>query len=195
MGRPLEFDREQALMQAMHLFWAKGYRATSLADLLQAMSLSRSSFYQSFHSKHHLFQLSIVRYRQLIVEDMSSRFQAADSGLEFIVESLNSVAEEAALPEGRIGCLVMNSANEFAQEDPIVAELVNEGIAAFEDLFFMAVQRAQEEGDISADENPYLLARYLVTSRSGLKTMAKAGATRRSLEEVIDVILKTLKRM
>ncbi|MCI0439370.1 MAG: TetR/AcrR family transcriptional regulator, partial [Chloroflexi bacterium] len=32
----------------MHLFWSRGYEATSLRDLLQAMGLSKSSFYQAF---------------------------------------------------------------------------------------------------------------------------------------------------
>ncbi len=37
VGRPSQFDREEALEKAMEAFWAKGYQATSVQDLLDAM--------------------------------------------------------------------------------------------------------------------------------------------------------------
>ena len=54
-GRPRQFNEEQALEAAMEQFWAVGYEATSLQDLLRVMKLSKSSLYQTFGSKHDLF--------------------------------------------------------------------------------------------------------------------------------------------
>ena len=50
MARPREFDTTEALNQAMQVFWAKGYEATSLSDLIGAMELSKSSFSPAFGS-------------------------------------------------------------------------------------------------------------------------------------------------
>ena len=60
MGRPREFDQTQALEDAMQVFWAKGYDATSLCDLLESMGISRSSLYEAFGSKHELFLAECV---------------------------------------------------------------------------------------------------------------------------------------
>ena len=55
MPRNLEFDRSRTLEAAMKLFWSRGYVATSLAELLDTMSIARSSFYASFGDKRSLF--------------------------------------------------------------------------------------------------------------------------------------------
>ena len=54
MARPREFDEDEVLEQAMQVFWRRGYRATSLNDLLAAMDLSKSSFYETFGTKREL---------------------------------------------------------------------------------------------------------------------------------------------
>ncbi|MGY2374292.1 TetR/AcrR family transcriptional regulator [Pseudomonas sp. SDO524_S393] len=64
MGRPRRFDREQAVEQAMHLFWQHGYDATSLAQLKAGLGggISAPSFYAAFGSKEALFDECVQRY-------------------------------------------------------------------------------------------------------------------------------------
>lgn len=56
MGRPRTFDRDQAVEQAMHLFWQHGYDATSLSQLKAGLGggISAPSFYAAFGSKDAL---------------------------------------------------------------------------------------------------------------------------------------------
>ncbi len=192
MPRPLEFDRSAALETAMELFWAKGYEATSLQDLLDATGLSKSSFYQSFESKHELFERCIRRYADRVVDSMRQQLNDAPSGYDFIASSLNGVAEGVARREEQRGCLVMNTANEFAQRDPSLADLVTKEHKRFEAAFVAAVERAQREGRIPKSKPARPLARYCLTTLSGLKTMAKAGASARALREVASIALQSL---
>lgn len=64
MGRPRNFDRDQAVEQAMHLFWQHGYDATSLAQLKAGLGggISAPSFYAAFGSKEALFDECVQRY-------------------------------------------------------------------------------------------------------------------------------------
>lgn len=64
MGRPRTFDRDQAVEQAMHLFWEHGYDATSLSQLKAGLGggISAPSFYAAFGSKDALFQECVQRY-------------------------------------------------------------------------------------------------------------------------------------
>ena len=69
VGRPRQFDEDLALDSAMQAFWAKGYEATSLADLMAATGLHKGSLYQAFGDKHSLFIRALNRY----LEEMRSR--------------------------------------------------------------------------------------------------------------------------
>ena len=51
------------LERAMHVFWAKGYEGTSMADLLATMGITNSSLYKAFGSKANLFHRVTERYR------------------------------------------------------------------------------------------------------------------------------------
>lgn len=192
MARPLEFDPQVAIDQAMEVFWAKGYDATSLSDLLAATSLSKSSFYQSFGSKHGLYEKCLKYYRQSVSTQMLNDLENAPSARRFIEQLFNSIAEEVSRHKGRWGCMIMNSASAKAPFDPSVEKIVHAGAKKFEEIFIKAVKRAQDEGSISKAKNPEAVASYLVSSRSGLLAMARSGAKKEELKRISDMILTVI---
>src|SRR6476659_4448281 len=64
MGRPREFDVDQALDCALRVFWRKGYEGATLPDLTQAMGINRPSLYAAFGSKEELFRKALDRYAE-----------------------------------------------------------------------------------------------------------------------------------
>jgi TetR/AcrR family transcriptional repressor of nem operon len=191
-GRPLEFDPHLALQSAMEVFWRQGYEATSLRDLLAAMAISKSSFYQAFDSKHGLFEQCLELFRNRQVKRMLAALDKAPSGKEFLRATLRSMVREARGRDAPKGCLIMNTATEFSGRDVVVSGLVAEGTRQFTEVFRAAVERAQVEGEIAADRDADLLARYMLTTVSGLKTMVKAGMDAATIEEVTEVALRAL---
>jgi TetR/AcrR family transcriptional regulator, transcriptional repressor for nem operon len=191
-GRPLEFDPDQALDIAMEVFWCKGYENTSMTDLLGAMDLSKSSFYQTFGNKQQAFERCLKRYSEMLSQDMEGELNAASSGRRFIENLFDTIANTAQQAQGEKGCLMVNSANEFGQRDPTITISLNEGLLLFTKIFIEAVKRAQAEGEISADADPRVIANYLHVSVSGLRTMIKTGADKKSAKETVALILKAL---
>lgn len=191
-GRPLEFDPHLALQKAMEVFWCAGYEAASLQNLLSAMDISKSSFYQAFGSKHALFQRCLMTFRERQVGRMKAALEHSPSGKAFLRTMLMAAAREAATAEFPKGCLIMNTATEFSGRDAIVADLVGEGARQFASVFQSAIERAQTDGEIAAEKDAEVLARYVVSTISGLKTMAKAGMPVKAIEEVAEVAMSVL---
>lgn len=190
VGRPLEFDPNTALEAAMHQFWSKGYEHTSMQDLLGAMNLSKSSLYQAFGNKQRLFRRCMGRYADQLAAQLRQGLADAPSGRRFIEDFLHSVLKDVGgAPRG---CLVMNTASELGQSEPEIAEDVAQSIGRFRTVLQAVVERAQREGDIAPERDAGILASYLVSSMSGLKTQAKAGADTETLKGIIAVILKAL---
>lgn len=193
IGRPLEFDPETALEAAMQVFWAKGYEQTSMQELLTAMDLSKSSLYQAFGSKQGLFRRCLARYADQLTAHLCEGLAAAPSGWAFIESFLYSVLQDVEGAAQPRGCLVMNTASELAQSEPPIAEDVAASIARFRRTLRTAVERAQREGDVDPRRDAATLAAFLVSSMSGLKVQAKAGADADTLRGIIEVALKALR--
>ena len=194
-GRPREFNVVVARDAAMQLFWTQGYEATSLNDLLSAMNLSKSSFYQTFESKHALFEQCLIRYEEILICAMREGLATAPSSLAFIHGVLTDISKETRDPQGRRGCLMMNTAAEFAQSDPGIARCVKAGMEASKKIFAEAVATAQVHGDIDSKESPQVLADYLMTTLIGLKTQVKAGASSKQITSIADLSVTALLRM
>ena len=108
MGRPREFDIDQALDRAMGVFWQKGYEGASLQDLLGAMQIARGSLYKAFEDKHSIYLATLDRYDRTEVEAGIAFLcdPEAGDGLTKIRSMLESVKSDKA----RRGCFLCNAA-------------------------------------------------------------------------------------
>jgi TetR/AcrR family transcriptional regulator, transcriptional repressor for nem operon len=192
MGRPLEYEPDTVLEAAMQLFWQQGYEATSLHDLLREMKLSKSSLYQAFGSKHKLFLRCIERYHYQMMAEMWDRLLNANSGLQFVSDTFAIVITEANELANPKGCLMTNTANEFAQSDTQIALKVAHGLDGYCDMFCKAILKGQSDGSIRTDITADKLASYLVTNMNGLRTMVKAGTDEKILQQTVHIIISSI---
>lgn len=192
MARPREFDTTEALNEAMQVFWTKGFEATSLNDLIGAMKLSKSSFYDTFGSKHEVFLAAIEHYKKTVTAQVSAVSELDAPARKLIGSLFERAVERITEEDGRRGCFLNNCAVEVALHDPAAAKLIGGGFGIMEDTFFALVQRGQAEGGIGAAKNPRALARYLTSSLNGIMVMGKAQPDREALSDVARIALTVL---
>lgn len=188
----MEFSREDAAAAAMRMFWARGYEATSLRDLLGAMNVSRSSLYQSFGDKEQLFISCLRRYREGLLERLERRLAESDSVLDFLHDMFMETADSAASDQGRLGCLIFNSATELGHLEGEAADEAMSSVRRVTGLFRRAVESAQRAGEIDASEDSEVLAQYLTASMAGMRVLIKNGTDRDHARAVAGRILRGL---
>ena len=193
MARPREFDIDDALERAMNVFWAKGYEATSMADLMAAMKLSKSSLYDTFGSKHALFISALERYNERVAgPGISAIVEGAGGGTAGIAAVFEKYVEDFARLRETRGCFIGNCAVELGARDEICTVKVAEGLATMEAIFQGAVETAKARGEIPETADARRLARYLTSSLNGLIVLGKADADRQTLEDIVDTVMKSL---
>lgn len=192
MARPKAFDPTEALDCALQVFWNQGYEATSLQDLLKAMSLSKSSFYETFGSKHTLYLAAIDRYRETALAQYGRILRDQDDGWQAITDVFAALLDQLNCPQGRRGCFLNNAAIERVPHDADADVRIREAQRALEDAFYRAVRRAQTQGHIALEEDPRAMARFLVNNMYGLLVMAKMAPGREAMEDVARLVIGAL---
>ncbi len=170
-GRPREFDRSEALDEAMNLFWSQGYEATGVSQLCERMGVGRQSLYNTFGDKEALFAEALARYRELRFRPMVEMLRRG-AGLDGVTEVLDAWVEANA-GDGSKGCLMANSIAEFGAADARVSQSLTAMLAEVEGAFEEAFERAQRDGALSGHHNPKALARFFTTLGQGLSTVGK----------------------
>ena len=188
-GRPLSFDREAALRQAMLLFWRHGYEATSLSDLTAAMGVTPPSIYAAFGDKKRLFLEAVGHYlsgpatSERIIEEAATAQEAA-WGL------LQASAVGFTGPDTPPGCLLASSAISCsAAAADVQGELaaIRRGI---EKRLAGKIARAVEAGELDAGTDAEALAGHVMAVIQGMSTLARDGATRGKLLRVAEAALR-----
>ena len=132
MPRPREFEPDQVLDSAMRHFWERGYRATSVDDLVRATGVKPGSLYSAFPGgKHALLMGSLERYSKLVVPQKLGELDEPGASVAQIRAYFDGLVRDLLSPEGRQGCLLVNSAVENAAADPEVAAVVRGHLAPF----------------------------------------------------------------
>ena len=130
----------------------------------------------------------IAELKEQLLTDLNN----ASTAMEFIESVLTAGAEEARKGTPK-GCLIMNTAVEFAQNDPKISNHVARGIEGIKSVFLIALKRAQREGAVSPSSNIEQLASFLVSSTSGIKSMVKGGAPEKMAKDIVKVTLQAIR--
>jgi TetR/AcrR family transcriptional repressor of nem operon len=191
MARPPEFDRTKTLEAAMKLFWARGYSATSLPDLLAVMGIARSSFYASFGNKRDLFAqcLELFGDRTLaIVEADAKRLPPKDLPRAFFAATVLDVSQRRV----KQGCMLVNTVLELADVDPELNQLAARKLSAIETAFASAFALAQGNGELETVRSPEELASLVMTINFGLRVQSRQNQSLQELKPIVENSLSML---
>jgi len=191
MARPKAFERDRALKRALELFQAKGYEATSIQDLVDAMGIGRQSLYDTFGDKEMLYREALERY---VAEGAHSVLVALESPLPLrraVSVVLEEVVAHLAAPDCR-PCFIAHAALDRARFDSWTAQCVQNGFRDCLRLWELRFRRAQAEGDLGAHHDSRTLGLVFQSTIYGLQVSALAGVPRPDLEAAVRITLSLL---
>lgn len=176
MGRRKSYETDEVAERAMHLFWERGYHATSTRDLTEAMGVNPYSLYAEFGSKEGLYEHVLEHYDRTVVTGHFGNLESESASLEDIGDLLEYFGGGPEVAESTLGCLLCNAAVEVAPSTEVsratTARYTDRLTAAFEN----ALENARADGLLNGDAPITDLARFLTMVMMGLFTLMRAGA-------------------
>jgi AcrR family transcriptional regulator len=184
-GRPAVFDRAKALNRAMKLFWERGYEGTSFDELIAAMGISASSFYNSFGSKEALYCEATKHYLEWagqwffsILNDPSTDTKTAFARL------FESTAEEFTRGDHPLGCMISLAGTHCAPGMKNIRDMMAEHRAFSESAMAERMRKGIAKGELPAETDCDMLAAFYSAMARGLAVQARDGASREKLSEI-----------
>lgn len=186
MARPIEYDLNKVLDNAMDIFWKKGYAGVSMAELVECTGLNRRSMYSLFKDKDGLFKDALDHYyskrgiRQLSV----LKENPGKKGIELFFDAFG-------FGDNFKGCLYSNSMREkeFMLEDTyrIPKKYFEDICAGLE----KSLNQAKDMGEFSGDAKAMALT--LVTLIHGFHVHGKYNSSCEDGKAIIQNMLNMIR--
>lgn len=187
-GRPRKFDPEAAVLQAVEVFWEKGYDGTSLDDLTEAMGINRPSLYAAFGDKGQLFLRAIEAYGRDMSSTAVDAFEA-DGDLGRAVEAFFETALSLATRDGGKphGCLIGSAAMASISDVEGVGELIRNMSALSRGRLQARFEREIETGGLPPGFPSSQRAALMLELMQGQAFRARLGENREIIAQSADV--------
>ena len=191
MTRPKEYNLQKVLEASTQVFWEKGYRGTSMNDLVNATGLNKHSMYKEFINKDGLFLACLDYYAKEITKEQSAIFHKQPLGLQNI-ELYFRYTIDLASSDKFNACLLINTAIEKEGLNDAINDLTCKYLSLQEKSFSNCLEAAQKNGEIPKHRDIEMLAKYLMCFLEGINVMGKTGPTKESLELLLKEVLSNI---
>ena len=192
MARPKEFDPDEALEKAMGLFWARGYHDSSIRDLVERTGVNYYGLYGEFDSKHGLFLAALDRYRDTVTAEIVRVLKGSGPVREVVGRAFERLLECMKTADGRVGCMMCNTAVELAPYDADAAAKVRAHMAQLRDAFRRTLSDGKDTGDPGTSEDIDRLAEFLTTTAYSSGLLVRSGCSdahvRRHVETALSLV-------
>lgn len=187
-GRPRTFDRDAAIISAMHLFWEHGYESTSLSQLKAAIGggISAPSFYAAFESKEALYKEALERYMEIYGKVTRSLHDTSLPPREGVFLALLRSARmqiESGHPKGCMVALGVAGASSTGSE--AITQLLREVRSRTRAGFRACVVRGIKSGELRSSTDPASLSIALDCFFQGLSVLARDRVRNAVIEKAV----------
>lgn len=187
MARTKEFEESAVLEKARDLFWERGYTATSIQDLEQALGISRSSIYRFFGGKRELYDRTLADYRAANMARLRTTLLESDDPRQALTDLFVKTAQQQHpdCKSSARGCYVVNATTEMANLCSEALAFAADNRKEFVTIMTDVLARAQVQGKLDKQAEPAELANYLFVCYNGLQVVVQTKIEREALVSAV----------
>jgi len=191
MATTTKYDRQGVVQKATDLFWEKGYHATSMRNLQEAVDLRPGSIYAGFGSKEGLFKETLQHYASKSLAKLKSFSETYDSPLEALQAFVTSVMTVSKTQAPSNMCMLVKTISELTEDNAELLAEAQQLLRSVENAFADLFAEAQARGELNVAKDPKRLASLLQLQLMGLRAYVRSNKES-NIEELIEDAFATL---
>jgi TetR/AcrR family transcriptional repressor of nem operon len=132
----------------MSVFLKKGYKDTSIDELVKATGVARYGLYSTFGNKQEMFLKILQHYRQTMTHFWSAGLDREDAKVDEVKNLVNRLQDFAQGSQGDTGCLMCKTAASGKSIPNDIRAEVDDYFDYFHFLFFRAFENSRKAEEL-----------------------------------------------
>lgn len=180
------------------MFCQKGFKGTSLSDILQEAEISKGALYHHFSNKQELLYAVFDEvYKPKFLEPWNSIVTANDpvNAIVNAVENLSILGTDQDMCNG---CPVNNMASELASIDESIRQRVDDLFCNIQEIILQGIDLAKSKGDLTDSIDSKQVSLFFVCTMVGIHQIVKSRQDRdvfKQLTSALSAYVKQLKNI
>lgn len=183
------FNEQTAIESAMHIFWEKGYEATSISNLIDGTGVNRGSLYNAYGGKRELFTQSLQNYDTHTRKAFLAELEALDNPLLAFKTLFDTLVQQAQSEEYPKGCFLVNTSIEIETHNQEIKDIVTKAFTEFEAFFRRGIEVAKARAEMPENIDPAAIAKVLFSLVIAIRVLGRGIFEQSALQVIADQAL------
>lgn len=169
-----EATRLNILQKAFELIYTKGYRNTSIDEIIATTQVTKGAFYYHFKTKDEM-GLAIINelMKPMMKSSFIEPFQDDSNPLDTIYNLVYRLLMENDALKVEYGCPASNFTQEMAPWNTEFTKVLNDLSLQWESSMIAAIEKGKQDGRIRAEVNAKEIAVFVISGYWGVRNLGK----------------------
>ena len=195
MARPVEFDEDKVLTNAMEQFWKEGYEASSVRKLLDCTGINRGTLYNSFGDKDTFFRACVEYYNMIVQKQIESSLKDENLSCWNAIEAyFEETISNVSHTQRAMGCMLVNSLCESVNQNRVLRKLVRDSLMLIRKEFLVRLSEAKANKKLKKGLGIDFAADVLMNTLYGLRVNSRSGRETKQLKMLVKHSIDSLNK-
>ena len=185
-----EATRLSILQNSFELIYVKGYKTTSIDEILATTQVTKGAFYYHFKNKD---EMGLAIINELLKPTFATTFikplQAAGNPIEIIYDMMYGILMKNDFLKVEYGCPAANFTQEMAPWHNEFTSALNDLAEEWKKAIIHCIKNGKKKGNINADVKAEQVAVFIMSGYWGIRNMGKLNNSK----SIYLIYLKQLK--
>ncbi|MHB9074985.1 MAG: TetR/AcrR family transcriptional regulator [Desulfobaccales bacterium] len=186
--------KDRIIHESLRQFSSKGFMSTSISDILESVGTSKGGLYNHFKSKEDLFFAALSEARKIWRQRNLAGLDRWERPLDKLKQILENYRDQYLADSENFpgGCVFVALAVELHDQQPHLAQEVNEGFKGFKGLIKRLLDQEQTAGNLKNDIDTGMAAEVIFSGILGACVAYTSDKSKENLDNTIKGLIDFL---